>query len=437
MNRAIAFTVLARGWSTMAGVATILLIARFLSPAEQGYYYTFSSLVALQFVFELGFSFVILQLAAHESSNLVFNSTDEITGPESTQSRLASVLQKSVRWYSVAAAAMCVCVLPSGFWFFKSHAQSNLAVHWQAPWICVVFAATFTFQMDPVFSFLEGCGMVPEVAHLRFCQAILGNLLAWTAFLMHHGLFAPCMIITGQATAGAIFLFSRRKLLLRLFFRNTEGCVISWRAEIWPFQWRMAVSWICGYFIFQLFNPVLFAYRGAAEAGRMGMSLNISSALGAISIAWMSTKSSPFGQMIARRDFVTLDRVFFRTLLQSSILLVCGATVLLCGFLVVERDFPRLVSRVLPFPFLAVLFITTLCNHIVVSEAIYLRAHKQEPFLLQSILVAILTGSSTLIVGRFWGANGVVLSYFVCSGLFGLTCGTLIFTMKRKIWHAS
>ena len=66
LDRAIVFTIMARGWSSLAGLVTLLLIARFLTGAEQGYYYTFGSLVALQIVFELGFSLVILQMASHE-----------------------------------------------------------------------------------------------------------------------------------------------------------------------------------------------------------------------------------------------------------------------------------------------------------------------------------------------------------------------------------
>ncbi len=45
---------------------------------------------------------------------------------------------------------------------------------------------------------------------------------------------------------------------------------ISWRREVWPFQWKIAVSWLCDYFIFQLFTPVLFAFRGPVEAGQDG-----------------------------------------------------------------------------------------------------------------------------------------------------------------------
>src|ERR1700741_3773996 len=102
LDPAIAFTVMGRFWSALAGIVTILLIARYLTPSEQGYYYTFYSLVALQIVFELGFSFVILQLAAHERAALTLGGDGSITGNPVSHSRLASILHKSVRWYLIA-----------------------------------------------------------------------------------------------------------------------------------------------------------------------------------------------------------------------------------------------------------------------------------------------------------------------------------------------
>lgn len=435
LDRAIAFTVLARGWSTLAGIVTVLLIAHFLTPAEQGYYYTFSSLVALQIVFELGFSFVILQLAAHERAHLHIQDDGSITGNRIAHSRFASVLQKAVRWYTAGALLMAVSLLPAGFSFFLVHRQPGVQVSWQLPWIAAVLATTFTFQMDPLFAFLEGCGRIHQVARMRFTQAIAGTLMAWTALFLHHGLFAPAMIISGQAIAGSYFLFTQRKLLLPLLRHNTFGHIVSWRREIWPFQWRIAISWFCGYFIFQLFNPVLFAYRGATEAGRMGMSLTIVSALSAVAVSWISTKASPFGTLIARREYGTLDRLFFRTLWQSALLLVVGAVVLLLGLAGVAQRLPHLAARVLPMPVFGLLLATILCNHVIFSEAIYLRAHKREPFLPQSVAVGVLTACSTILMGKFWGAPGVTLGYFCISGVFGLTFGTYIFITKRKLWH--
>jgi hypothetical protein len=435
MDRAIAFTLLSRGWSILAGVVTLLLIAHFLTLAEQGYYYTFSSLVALQIVFELGFSFVIMQLAAHERADLQIRDDGTIAGDHIAHSRLASVLQKAVRWYTTGALLMAAVLLPAGIHFFLAHRQPGVQVSWQLPWIAAVLATTLTFQMDPLFAFLEGCGRVPQVARMRFTQAFAGSMMAWTAFGLHRGLFAPALIIAGQAIAGACFLVSQRKLLLPLLRYNTSGHIVSWRREIWPFQWRIAISWLCGYFIFQLFNPVLFAFRGAAEAGRMGMSLTIASALSAVAIAWINTKASPFGTLIARHEFEKLDRLFFRTLWQSALVLVAGGAVLLLGLNCAARWFPHLATRILPFPVFGVLLATVLCNHVVFSEAIYLRAHKREPFLPVSIAVGVLTACSTLFMGKFWGAPGVTIGYFCTSGLFGLGFGTYTFITKRRQWH--
>jgi len=437
IDRAVGFTVLARSWTIVSGALTILLIAHFLSAAEQGYYYTFSSLVALQTLFELGFSFVILQLAAHESSQLQIREDGTVVGNEVAHSRLASILQKAIRWYTVAALLMACFLLLAGFHFFSTHSRSSSGVHWGLPWACVVLAAIFTFQMDPVFSFLEGCGFVPQVARLRLAQAMTGTTLAWSAFIFNRGLFAPAAIIFGQALAGLVFLYSKRQLLLPLVKRKIGIHFVGWSTEIWPFQWRIAVSSFCAYFIFPLFTPVLFAYRGAAEAGKIGMSVTIATSLGAVAYAWLNTKASPFGNMIARRDFARLDHVFSKTVLQSGTLLLTAELLVLCSLPIVGRRWPLLPSRMLPIPWLALLMLAILLNHVVHCEALYLRAHKREPFLALAVSMATLTGISTLVTGRLWGAAGIVLGYFVCAGIFQLGAGTYIFVRCRKLWHSS
>jgi hypothetical protein len=330
IDRAIAYTVLARGWSGVAGLITVALIARSLSPAEQGYYYTFGSLVALQIVFELGFSVVILQLATHEAAHLTISHGGEIAGPGQNHSRLASIFRKALKWYTVAALLMGMLLIPVGWHFFASsvpiHPTGPLPqVAWRLPWVCVVLASCVTFQIDPIFSFLEGCGFVAVVARTRLAQSITGGLLAWTALLLHHGLFAPAMLISGQAIAGIVWIAGRRRMLLHLLRHPVGQHAIDWWQEVWPFQWRIAVSYACGFFIFQLFNPILFRYWGPAVAGRMGMSLNLSNAIASIAIAWINTKAAPFGAMIARREYASLDQLFFRSLWQSLSLALLGS----------------------------------------------------------------------------------------------------------------
>src|SRR5580692_3460280 len=195
LDRAVGFTVLARGWASLAGLVTVALIARFLSPAEQGYYYTFGSLIALQIVFELGFSFVILQMASHERAHLTFSPDGLISGNAVAHARLASVLQKALLWYTSAAFFLAVFLLIAGTHFFSAHQHTHENVSWHFPWYAAALAATLTFQLDPILSFMEGCGFISNIARLRFAQAATGSTLAWITLAAHHGLFAPAAII--------------------------------------------------------------------------------------------------------------------------------------------------------------------------------------------------------------------------------------------------
>ena len=82
------------------------------------------------------------------------------------------------------------------------------------------------------------------------------------------------------------------------------------------------------------------------------------------------------------------------------------------------------------------LLLTVLCNHIVFSEAVYLRAHKSEPFLVVSVTVGVLTAAGTVILGWLWGSTGVTIGYFFTSDVLGLVLGTTIFLARRSEWHA-
>ena len=438
LDRAIGFTLLGRGWSSIAGLVTLRLIAKHLSIDEQGYYYTFGSMVALQIVFELGFSSVILQLASHESAHVEITDEGHLVGELLPQQRLASVLQKSVRWYVVASLLMACSVIPVGMRFFATSAalHPQHPVAWLRPWIAVVLAATITFQIDPLFSFLEGCGYVPQVARTRFWQAFVGSLLAWGALLLHHGLFAPALIIAGQAVAGIWWLITRRKLLTHLLRFDTADNRITF-AEVWPFQWRIAVSWLCGYFLFQLFNPILLRYWGPAAAGQMGMSLTLMAALSSVTMSWIYTKAAPFGQLIARKDYAALDRLFFRSVTQSVVLCFVGAVTLWLGDVYLYAHHYGFAVRLLPpLPF-GLLMCSPVFSQVVNSEALYLRAHKQEKFLYLSIFGAACTLLSSYFLGRRFGALGMVSGYLVIGVTVGLGMGSATFFKYRRLWHQS
>ena len=437
LDRAIAFTVLGRAVQGLGSVGSVLFIVHYLTAAEQGYYYALWSLVALQSVFELGFSFVILQVAAHERAHLEIHPDGTITGSKRSHFRLASLLQRAVRWYTACALVMGVALMLGGTRFFSLHQGPRQPAIWTGPLRITVLACVITFAIGPVLSFLEGCGQVSQIARMRFFQSSIAVAMAWSALLTHHGLYAPAMVLTGQGLVAGVLLYSRRSLLLPLLKMRTGGRGISWRREVWPFQWKIAVSWLCDYFIFQLFTPVLFAFRGPVEAGRMGLSMSVITQMSAMVLAWMTTKAAPFGSLIAKRDTPQLDGIFFRTLRQSIALFAAGTVLVIAGVLVAPHVMPRLSQRIESWPIFLLLLLTALSSHIVQSEAIYLRAHKCEPFLLQSIFIALGTAASVVVFARVSGALGVSIAYFAVLGVAGVISATTIFVIKRNQWARS
>jgi hypothetical protein len=433
-DRAVGFTVSGRVVQGLGSVVNVLLLLHFLTLPMQGYYYALWSVVALQSIFELGFSFVILQVAAHERVHLQFHSDGIISGDSAAHVRLASLLQRTVRWYSIGSLVMGASLLIGGTRFFELHQAPGQPMQWLWPLRMTVLACMIGFAMGPVLSFLEGCGQVTTVARTRLFQSVASALAAWTAMITHHGLFAPALVLFGQSAVAGALLWSRRSLLWPLLRMHVRNLGISWGSEVWPFQWKIAVSWLCDYFIFQLFTPVIFAFRGPAEAGRMGLSMNIVTQMSAMMLVWMTTKAAPFGSLIAKSDNAGLDALFFRALRQSLLLLAGASTLVLSAVLAIPYFVPKLGHRIVSWPVFLFLLLTAIGGHIVQSEAIYLRAHKCEPFLVQSILIAAATAASVTFFAKTSGTFGVAVASFVVLGVCGTASATTIFFTRRRWW---
>jgi len=167
----------------------------------------------------------------------------------------------------------------------------------------------------------------------------------------------------------------------------------------------------------------------------MGMALNIVNAISSVTIAWISTKFALFGNLIARKQYAELDKIFFRALKQSVGLCVLACAAVLLGDLYLRARHVALADRLIdPIP-LAMLLCIPVLGQIVSSQALYLRAHKQEKFMLNSLIGAICVGCSTFFLGRRYGIMGMASGYLMVSVLVGLTTGTWTFLKYRKVWH--
>lgn len=437
IDRAIAYTLFGRGWQVVAGLITLWMVAKHLTPGEQGFYYTFSSILALQIFFELGLSYVIMQFASHERAHLSWSADGFLEGDLLSKDRLRSLFRYSFRWYGLVALLVFVVVLPSGWLFFYlKNTEVTATVSWRIAWVGLVASTAIFIFVNSIYSLLEGCGLVVEVARVRIFQSLVGSTAVWLVLAGDGGLLAaPAMTISSTAVGIVWLIHSKQHFIRDMLVHAQDDRRISWLSEIWPFQWKIAVSWMSGYFMFQLFNPVLFAYRGPIEAGQMGMSIIIAGAVMTLPMAWMSTKLPRFGMLVAKFQFNELDALFFKAFWQSLGVLIALAIILSVANFILHQYEVKISARVLePLPFM-LLMMTNVLNYVAFAQAAYLRAHKQEPFLLLYVVSGIMICGSAILLAKDYGSAGIVMAYFMIS-IMGSFLGTWILQAKRREWHS-
>jgi O-antigen/teichoic acid export membrane protein len=437
IDRAISLTLAMRAWSAISSLISLWFIAQFLSPDEQGFYYTFINVLGIQVFFELGLTYVVLQTASHEMAHLAWKPDMTLDGDQHSKSRLGSLLRFSLAWYFIVSLLIITVVLPLGIFFFSSNEPAGNLVSWRGPWTALVIATGMNICLSPILAIIEGCGLVAKIAMLRLAQIVGSSVLAWGSLWSGFGLYAAAIsTVTSLAITCVLLGPSIRRLVRDIFSAYRPDAHMSWRQEIWPFQWRIALSWLSGYLIFQLLTPVLFAYQGPRVAGQVGMSLSITSALSSFAMSWISTKAPNFGILVARKEYRKLDILFFRSLGQSLAMAGIGALVLALLAFYAHNSGHHFSGRIVNFVSFSLLILIAIINHVVNAEALYLRAHKKEPFLGLSILGGIAVGVVTFTLGRISGADAVILGYFLLSLIVGLGLSTWVFVRKRHAWHA-
>lgn len=436
IDRAVFFTLLGRGWSVGAGLFTIVVIAHFLSPELQGYYYTFNSLIALQIFAELGLNFAIVQFASHEMAHLNWLPNGTVSGDAEAKCRLQSLMHFAFSWFGVAALLMIAFLLPAGLYFFNSSIPDAIVVsNVSIPWALLVIFTAANLFVTAAAAILEGCGKVAQVAVLRLWQSLFAVTMVWAILSLGGHLYALTMSSLMMALIGFTWLWINHRMFFKdLMAHRTPLPGMSWRKEIWPFQWRIAVSWMSGYLIFQLFNPLLFKTHGPIVAGQMGMSLQIIAAMNGAAMAWIATKVPTYGQLVASNRRKELDALFARGLFQSLVFLIASIVAVWSILFFLNETTSPYASRVLPLPLFSLLCLVCLANHIVFAEAAYLRAHKEEPFMWLSVLTGLVTATLAILSIPSFGVVGAVSSITSTALLIALIGGTIIYFRKRREW---
>ncbi|MEJ2061215.1 MAG: hypothetical protein P8Y64_12145 [Gammaproteobacteria bacterium] len=410
LDAAVVYALLSRGYRAAAGLVSILLIGHFLSAVEQGYFYTFQSLVALQAFVELGLFVVVVNVTSHEWSRLELDSRGRIVGDAEALSRLISFGRKLATWYAGAAVVFVLVVAPLGAVFMAQNHGSEPLVF---PWVAAVFSQALLLWVLPFQAIYEGCNQIVSLHRFQFWQTVVSQAALWGLLIAGAGVWSVAGLLATQAVVAFYFLGVRNRAFFRPFYKKPKGPEIDWEKEVWPMQWRLALQGAVNYFMYSVYTPVIFHYHGAVEAGRFGMTWQIFNVIQSISLVWVQTRVPRFGTLVADRRFDELDTVWRRMTVISFI----AYLVVIAGFLGTQSVLGyfnfSFIDRLLDVDVELLLIPIGIGAIWVQCAALYWRSHKIEALGFMGVVPSLVNGALVWWLGARYGSPGALSAYIL------------------------
>jgi len=398
----------------------IYFLLRYLSPAEQGFWYTFKSLSALVVFAELGFGVIMTQFVSHEFIALRV-SNGFVRGSRASRDRLFSLVRYAMCFYMLAVPFAIVILSLAGILVFRKDGNTILAA-----WLCYSLVGglnIFTLLMQAVYQGLDKAkeaqrnALAGSVANFVFiCGLLYMKAGIWALVL---GTFCGLLVMLG-------LLWRISAPFWMQFWGHRFSLRHGWFREVVSLQWRYAISWIAGYFIGQFMLPLVKYYVGVVEAGQLGMSISMVSAIQVLSGAWVTARIPQLSMMVARGQRAELDALIDR-IQRNSMIAFSACVVLLAAALFLLFPLFHWETRVLPPLYIGVLLLGVWANILMANWGFYLRAHKEEPYMLPSLVMSIVL--SCVVWAILYYCKSVFYALLASSGL---TCVLLV--VARKIY---
>ena len=303
-----------RGFLVISGVITVVVIPYFLTGAEQGLFFIFVSIAAIQSLLEAGITSVFFNFVAHEWGLLTAIPSPSLGDRARIETRLKHILRMSQQWFLFLARFFTVVVGSFGFYFLSSSADiGSSAMNWQSSYCLLISAIAVSFLNMSKVPILEGIGQIANVAKFRFRSNALSATFLWVGIVFGLGVWALALSYLIQSVFMALQIhFTLREDPLfsgsiDAFKKNNE---IDWRSEIFPLQLRLAGSYLCGYFITQSIVPFTLHFYGLKEAGQVGLMLSIFNSLAVIVASYMYVAGPKYASLIAQRNIKQVFELF-------------------------------------------------------------------------------------------------------------------------------
>ncbi|MBS0220182.1 MAG: hypothetical protein JSR91_05510 [Proteobacteria bacterium] len=414
-----------RLWLILTGPVTIVVLAIHFTPYAQGYFFTFMSLAAARTVAELGLGQVIIVKVAQLC--LPMTGSHEAVTP-----RMAGLIRFTAKWFTGAGLVVGALLCLGGTVLLSANNGLPTA-EWLPPWIALSCLVGVDVALSGLLFPLEGAGLVKSVYFCRMVRSFVNSIVLWLFIVLGLQLWSISIALACSLIWTTIFLFSSGKLVIAALRPNATVAKIDWLSDIFPAQWRLALSSLAEYLSFYTVIPLMYVMHGAVIAGQLGITWQLATSVSTIAGAFVLTRFPEFSRLAAVRSVRELDSLFLSTSLISMLICLLGALSVGLGVLALQEMGLQIATRVLPFHQVVILLLGVLIWHFNLAIVSYLRAHGGDPYLPASLIGATLLFAANLTLGRWFGPVGLLWGYAITGACFMVPFGFYLLQRKRQM----
>ena len=433
------YGMIGRSWLILTGPITIIVLTVYFTPYAQGYFFTFMSLAAARTVAELGLGQVIIVKVAQLCPPMA-NSSDAVPPP------VAGLIQFATKWFAgagfVVGALLCV-----GGTILLGANKALPTAEWLPPWIALSWLVGIDVALSGLLFPIEGAGRVRSAYFCRMVRSFINSLVLWLLIVLGLQLWSISIALACSLVWTAFFLFSRARFVVDALRPGAAATKIDWLSEVFPAQWRLALSSLAEYIGFSTVIPLMYVMHGTVVAGQLGVTWQLAEAVASIAGAIVFSRFPEFSRLAGTRSSRELDGLFLSTSGISMALCFLGALGVGLGVLLLQESGFQVATRMLPLEQVVLLMFGLQIWHFNLPIVSYLRAHGGDPYLPASVIAGVLLFTVTVTLGRWFGPAGWIWGYTILAvgvmlplGLFLLrrqrrACGYPAFKLERD-WAA-
>jgi len=380
---------------------------------------------------ELGLGVILTNFASHEFANLKWKNNN-LDGDKIAIKRSFMLIKKTILWFSFVALLFFLSMLGIGAYFFLESGPTNYYLTW------IYFIAVFSpgLIISPLLSILQGFDRIKEVQSVIFFQVFFSILAFWISLLMNFNLYAIVVQFAVQNLISFLYLFFKYRNLIfssLIEFNN----LFSWKDEVLPLQLKTGFTWLVSYLGINLLIPFSFKIFGPEIAGQLGMSFKIAEITSIICLAWTNTRVPKMGSIIATKNRIQFNSLFFPTL--KSIVLIGGISMVAIYLSLIILDtynYHAFLDRILNIKFILMLMIGYYMFAISNYFAMTIRAFKDEKMIIPSFIALSIYGTA-IYLSFLWIDYTFLIVSFMIVNTFILLPFSIFFISKmltKKSW---